>query len=120
MSGATISMSLSDYEALKDQLREANERAAKHASLADAALAGKLPADAVDLRDLIRQSIPAMAHAVANLGPEISSWPVDGLRAWAALLDAITGVNDSATQEQAIDLKAFANECEKAQRLRGR
>lgn len=113
--GAQISMALSDYDALREQVKEANERASKLARDLDAALRGLQPTETVDLRALIREAVPALAHGLANLGPEISTWPVDAVRAWAAIVDAVAGTNDGAMREMAIDIRAFANECEKFQ-----
>jgi len=120
MGSPVISLSLDDYDAMRASLAEERQRSAKLAADLDLARACQLPPETVDLKGLIRASVPAMAHAVANLGAEISAWPVDAVRAWAAMIDAIAGVNDGATREMAIDLRAFANECEKANRLRGK
>lgn len=118
MSGATVTIPLLEFQGLQSQIGAANAETAKLAAELNAVRAAARSETEATLLGLIRQAIPGFQYAVANLGAEISAWPPDALDAWASLVEAVVGANDSQTHELAIDLRAFARECATAARLR--
>lgn len=118
MSGATVTIPLLEFQELQGKISTANAETAKLAAELDALRAAGRSEIETELLDLIRQAIPGFQYAVGNLGAEISAWPPGCLDAWAGLVEATIGANDSQTRELAIDLRAFARECATASRLR--
>ncbi len=118
MSGATVTIPLLEFQELQSKIGSANAETAKLATELNLLRASGLSETESKLIALIRQAIPGFQYAVANLGAEISAWPLDALDAWAGLVEAVVGANDSQTAELAIDLRAFARECATSARLR--
>ena len=113
MSGpaGTITLSINDYLTDKTRMTAAeNEIADLKKQIGAARLedpSGKVPSLVATVR-----AVMAMAQfAVANLPPETKGWPIEAVRALAAGIDALPDVTQ-AEREMAIDLHAFARECD--------
>ena len=112
MSTATMTLSFSEYQALLDDKKKLVEEAA---DLQRQLTAAKLEDPSGRLAPVLafaRDCLTVTRYAVANLAPELSvGWPFVELRRIATALPSLPDatIND---RDMAIDLHAFARDCE--------
>jgi len=113
MTTATLTLSMNDYNALLAQRAEARQEVAKLQAELIAAKLGD-PREAMPkVLSFARDCLTIARYAVANLDPSLSvGWPYETLRAIAEALPLLPDANTN-DRDMAIDLLAFANDCER-------
>jgi len=117
--GSTVTLTLEDYNSLQVAKAAAeNDRADLHKQLIELRLAKGTEQDITALNTAVRRCAEIARFAVANLPPEsIKGWPWQQLMVLATQIEGLpdAGPDDKAC---AIDLRAFARDCEKHERRR--
>lgn len=116
---STVNLTLEDYTALQQaKVNAENERAELQKKYDALRLANGTKQDITALNTAVRRCADVARFAVANLPPESTKgWPFAELRVLADSVDALpdAGPNDKTL---AIELRAFAAECEKHEHRR--
>ena len=111
MSAATVNISLDELDALRAQLRRAHEEKGKLADkIKELEVVGI--GDGAGLLVTIHHTLDIVRFAVANLDPRtVKGWPWAAVAAFADDLEELPGADEN-THDLAIELRAFAHECE--------
>lgn len=106
--GETVTVKLSDYDRLRDELREAQNKVYMLQTEVNAAKLGDPTGPTKLLFDAFHETIKVVQFAVGNLDPQtIAGWPHKALVAIADAIETIPGV-DQHVAEMPGELRSFA------------
>lgn len=106
LQGATVNVSLADLDNLRERLRTAEARVAEVERQAREGRTSMASPEAAAMLAAFRHALRIVQFAVANLHPAtIRSWPHEGLRAVADVLEALGEGDDL---QLAADFRSFA------------
>ncbi len=118
MSTATVTMPIDEYVKLKQLLDEKDEQVKKLLSDLNAARAEDPSNRVGSLNQLVRDAMPVVQFAMANMSPrDIKRWPADKLRSVAVGIASLADYS-SHDEELAAEMQRFASECDEWERVR--
>ena len=115
---ASITLTLEEYEGLKEKYRTAENEAAWLTNELARARTEDGSGQVAPLVVLVRNALDVVSFAVANLPPETTkNWPVEAIR-MVSVLTAKLPDHTERDASFALELSGFADECDRIDRMR--